>query len=217
MDLKKNVLKIIAVFVPLAVGAALAASRFTPVSGQQEISVPEPSHWVPFSALSRHVVSSGRVFVGRYFRASDGSTRYESGPSLDEVTAIGINNVSRATHCRWVKGSAAWVQQPMQLPRDGFVPSVHRYRGAELLTEKVEGLDIVRLARGHLVMIHAPALNFFVVAQTINNCEGKGTPCEDRYYDINIGEPPAELFELPAGVTPTILNTPGGIVRRGGR
>lgn len=81
----------------------------------------------------------------------------------------------------------------------------------------MEGLDIVQVTRGDLVMIHAPALNYFVVAETINNCTGLGRLCENRYYDIKIGEPPAQLFELPTDVSPTILNTPGGIIRGGGR
>src|SRR5216683_262693 len=83
-------------FVVLA-GVGLVRSSGHPAP-QQEASLvplqrPGQEQWVPFTATLNHVNDFGRVAVGRFYQASDGSTRSETGPSLNEINIIGIKNI----------------------------------------------------------------------------------------------------------------------------
>src|SRR5438067_2261311 len=84
--------------------------------------IPQPQNWVPFSAQIKRVYEkSGEVVVGRVYRSSDGSTRSETGPSLDAINTIGIKNISTRSFYMW-QGNDTWTAQPMELPPEGWHP-----------------------------------------------------------------------------------------------
>lgn len=200
----------------VAVLAGFSAQSGTPLRADVQDSglIPQPEQWVALAARSERVFESGRVMVGRYYRASDGSSRFESGPSFDEITAIGINNVPRRTHYRWTSQTGC-TEQPMELPPGGWRPPRRRISAAEtILRNSIEGFDVVKTERGDLTMLEAPQLNWLVLLEVIRNCGGSGADCRRRYSEIRLGEQRPELFEPLTCDTVTRLTDPGGIVRR---
>jgi hypothetical protein len=194
----------------------------------EQLDLPGPSQWIPFTAVVTITVSGDDLrVVGRFFRASDGSTRIETKPAEHEGDPlVSINNVSEATSYRG-RGNK-WTAAPMDIAPGEWRPrkfragapflSVYRYKlrlgrgegdvpidGA--LTAS-SGLDAYQMLNGSgTVMLLVPSLNFFpVVRQTL---AGR----REVYSEISQTEPDPSLFKPPLGVIVTQLSESRGIVR----
>ena len=95
----------------------------TPLVLAQEssVSLRLPDSWIPFSATIEIHRSHRIVAVGRFYRGSDGSTRAELGPSLDEVPTVTIKNMSRTSIWVW-DVDRGWTALPMDLGPWGTRP-----------------------------------------------------------------------------------------------
>jgi hypothetical protein len=181
---------------------------------QREI-ISQPSDWVPFSAELRRVhEKDGSLFVGHYYRSSDGSTRSETGPSLDNITSIGIKNVGQATFYYWSR-QKGWSLQPMDLPPWGWKP-VRTLMNKKMtrVPDMVEGFALIRVDTAGRVIYQAPELNLFVLVNLVK-CEwDPAAKCGTWYSTIKIAEPPREYFLPPSDQPIERIEKPGGIVRR---
>jgi hypothetical protein len=194
------------------------AVRYTAIDAASRAGqfVLQPTEWVPFSADVRHVKVSGAVSVGRFHRGSDGSTRSEAGPSLDDITVIAIENIRSRSFWVWNQHLGYWRSQPMDIPPDGWRPVPTRANIFTSVADKIEGFEVLRRGNsdGSFELV-APQLNLFPLVTTCPTARPPATAdCALRYYNIKIGEQPAELLELPAGAQVVPLAEPGGLVRK---
>jgi hypothetical protein len=186
-------------------------TRTGPQATRTEIA--QPAGWVAFEADLRIAApGSFQVTIGRFFRASDGSTRLVTYlPEAPEVKVISIKNISqlRAFIC---SPKVGWVSGPMTLPPGGWQPPrlYLELRGLSRRKDKIEGYELYQLVGGGGdVEFLAPGLNFFaLVTQKVK------TGQRWVYSNVRIGEQPSELFEPPAGAEVRHGTKPIGIVTR---
>ncbi len=169
----------------------------------QELS--QPPGWVAFEADLDTTYPPGadspRV-VGRYYRASDGSERWETGPVDGTVKVISITNVPNATMytARFGPDSpeGAWQSYSLDFPPGPYRPP--HYRLNEHLRaspEKIEGYTVYEMtSQAGDVMLKAPDLNFFTLKE-IRALNGRTR----TYHNIKRVEPASELFLPPPGAT----------------
>jgi hypothetical protein len=213
-----HVKSLVLVGVPLlTAGAIVLSSTLAGARGQsspQKTRIPGPSTWVPFAADLRTVADDGTVTVGRFYRNGDGSTRSQTGPSVVEITNIAIKNIPDVRFYTWNK-RRGWSEQPMQLPPDGWKPrSLVLTPDVTVLTEKLEGFDVIKITHGPSSMYEVPQLNFFPVV-TIRECTSapRTTVCGTWLSNIRIGEQPIEFFRPPSDQAVVPRSDPGGITR----
>jgi hypothetical protein len=175
-------------------------------------TIPAPTTWVPFDASIRQTDASGKVTpVGRFYRASDGSTRDDYALPGKPIAIINIRNIPKSTY--WVmQSSGKWFSYKMKLPAGGYKPRMQPTSmvGLETSTEKVEGFDVWRdnsPDRGVPVRFTAPQLNWFALRYEVNG--GK-----KEYYDVRVREQPRELFFPPPDAQVVDTGQWGGIVNK---
>lgn len=178
----------------------------------QPALVSQPTDWVPFSAQHERTNETGEVSVGRYYQSSDGSTRSETGPSLNSINVVLIKHIPTATFYKW-RPKEGWTQQPMELPPNGWHPRPTYASVFQDAAETVEGLRLLKRELGARTMFVAPELNLFPVMEKRTDC-APAVMCGSRYFNIHIGEPPSELFTPAANATTKQLSEPGGIKSR---
>ena len=201
-------------------GGWIASERVSPQAAAhaepQRQVVPTPEHWVPLSSNYDRDLEPGIRRPGMFYRGKDGSTRYDTGITLDAITAIAINNYTHERHYRWTKSQGFWSSQPMQLPPGGLL----KPRGFVVdaanppASEKFEEFDVLRFEQGDMVMLRAPQLNMLTVVETERNCKNTTADCTARHYNIRIGDQPAHLFEPPPGVKVVSKPEPSGVYRK---
>ncbi|MGE0123564.1 MAG: hypothetical protein AB7U25_11550 [Vicinamibacterales bacterium] len=181
--------------------------------GQTREYVQQPSEWVPFSAHIRRVnAADGFVSVGRFYRSSNGSTRSDTGPSLDQIDTIGIKNIDRVAFYLW-SIKLGWSQQPMSLPPDGWTPGLIVFNDAMTrVPERVEGFELIRHDAPPFTVFRAPQLNMFDVMRLIPCQFNTALMCGTWFSNFVVGEQPAELFAPPEGQPIAYNPQPGGIV-----
>jgi hypothetical protein len=191
-------------------------------TGNQQIQGPAgtvplgdaPGQWVPFSARTTRVFNPERVFIGTFYRASDGSTRSETGPPTGSVTSIAIKNMAEKLFYLWQPGRG-WESHPMQLPWGKYIHPVPEGTFSDRpIAEQIEGVDLIAMPpqSSGLVRYLAPQLNYFAV-KILEPCTTPGaTGCGFWLSDIRIGEQPTELFRPPPGAQVVRRSEPGGIV-----
>lgn len=177
--------------------------------------VEQPSTWVAFSADIRRVnAMTGAVSVGKFYRSSDGSTRSDTGSSLDRIDTIGIKNIRLVAFYLW-SDKTGWSQQPMTIPPDGWGPGKIVFN--ERMTrvpERIDGLELIKHDAPPYTVFRAPQLNMFELVKLLPCQFASPTPCGTWFANVQIGEQPPELFEVPAS-QPVVQNPqPGGIVLR---
>ena len=177
----------------------------TPQTGD----VPSPAGWVPFDATARRTDSDGKVnMVGRFYRASDGSTRLDTGPAGGPIGIIDIKNISNSTQYV-MQSTGKWVSYRMKLPSSGYRPLKRRTTvvGLEPYAETIEGFELYRYASANAgpIAFQAPSLNFFALVTEFN-----GT--RQEYHDVRIREQPKELFFPTPGTAVEDSGEYGGIV-----
>lgn len=174
--------------------------------------VQQPETWTPFSADIRRVnATNGEVHVGRFYRSADGSTRSDTGPSLDHINMIGIKNVAQAAFFTW-NDKLGWTQQPMTQPPEGWRPG--RVVFNERMTrvaEKVDGLDLIKHDAPPYTVYRAPQLNMFDVVKLLPCQFESSSPCGTWLSNIRIGEQPPGLFTPPTSASVNQNPDPGGI------
>jgi hypothetical protein len=207
---------LMAPLVGLAAAAVYARGASEHTRVQSEI-IAQPSEWVPFSAeLKRIHETDGAVFVGHYYTASDGSTRSETGPSFEKITSIGIKNIAQATFYLW-SPERGWTSQPMQLPPGGWkpIPTTFNERMTRV-SDTVEGFELIKHETAGRVLYKAPQLNLFILTNLVKCKFSDTTTCGTWFFNIRVGEQPAEYFVPPSDVRIDFVDKPGGIVWREG-
>lgn len=166
--------------------------------------LPQPDHWVPFSA-NVEIVGTGRdgstqVVRGRFWRGADGSTRLETGPSEDDVRVTSINNLTKEVTYVGPTKSGTWLEQPMPPPGPfGRKPIQYTTRmvGLTLNFGEVEGFKVHRYINPNGdEWLWAPDLNFFPLVRRM-----AGGRRLEQYSNVQVGDQASSLFEPPAGVT----------------
>lgn len=176
----------------------------------------QPNEWVPFSADVETTTPGAETETGRYFRNSEGSERFEATRPSDGATIIEILNLSESTYYINPRGRG-WITRPMDVsvatrrPRKMYaeMPRLVRYAfkldvgpGGSRKLRASQGFDayMYTTASG-TVRFMVPELNFFPVVMQQPAGHGK------TFFNIVIGEPPAELFFPPPGaaITPSSI------------
>lgn len=185
-------------------------------TAQQTEFVPQPSDWVPFSARTKRVFEDGTVFVGNFYRGLDGSTRSETGPSLDKITSIGIKNVGLREFYLW-SPERGWTRQPMELPPWGWTPIPRSWNSRMTsVPVAIEGFQVIQHTSSGRVRYLAPELNLYSLRE-VATCEWtEADACGRWVYDIRLETPPQSYFFPPINQPIEDLKEPGGIVRRRG-
>jgi hypothetical protein len=206
------IVQVAAVLIPLLAGGALVYGRALRSARQAgDGLVPQPSAWVPFAADIQIVSDMGQKLVGRVYRARDGSSRTDTGLSMDKMTVSGIKNIPQAKF--YLLSRDGWTVQPMELPPTGWVPTSFPARLVTRLAERVENFEVVRGETEREVSLFAPALNLYPIAQTFKKCAPGVVDCGTRLTNIVMGDQPADLFLPPGDATLVQLTKPGGIVK----
>jgi hypothetical protein len=186
------------------------------LSAQRPEVIAQPVTWIPFTADLRHVdETSGEIRLGRFYRASDGSTRSETGSTLDAIDTIAIKNISTRSFYLWSQDRGWWTAQPMDLPQRGWLP-VPRILTKEtvFVADKVERYNLVRSVTGNRVVYEAPQLNMFELTTIVACATAVISNCGTWYFNIRQGEPPNGYFKPRSGEQIVQLTAPGGIVRQ---
>ncbi|MEW5982688.1 MAG: hypothetical protein AB1806_09995 [Acidobacteriota bacterium] len=201
--------RVMAVTLPLLVVSIAVGREGLQDSPDQYRGKEQPLQWVSFSADVRTVVADGSETVGRFYRAADGSTRFEA--THGDETQIIINNFSQGTHYRLFRSPAVggtWTRQPLALPPGGVRPPMpkNEERPPDALPEQVSGHWVVRkVERNGAIRLIAPSLNGFALVEDVPGSR------RTEYTQVEIGDPDPRLFEPPAGEPVKVLSTPGGI------
>jgi hypothetical protein len=178
-----------------------------------------PQVWVPFSATYKHVNENGEVRVGRFYRASDGSTRSESGLEAGVMNIIGIKNISEGLFYLW-KPTTGWESRPMDVPSTGWKPRISKtVAPTNLVTDRVDGFALIKspMDRRGATTYEAPELNFMPL-RVATRCQVIGLDeCGVWLTEIIVGEQLPEYFKPPIGTSVARRSEPGGIVRQGPR
>jgi hypothetical protein len=191
---------VFAVVLPLVlIGVLVGLFRYSNSAAAAQVStpdaIPSPTEWVPFDASMRKVSPKEGTMEGRYYRRSDGSTRFDTGPTINNIRVISISNVANSEHYELTKGT--WKSYRMILPPEGYRPGARSFnitRGLEAWPEAVQGFEVVRLTtEDGLIRFQAPALNFFNLLT-----EFQGT--RQEFFDVRLREQPRELFFPPRDV-----------------
>jgi hypothetical protein len=177
---------------PLLLPLAMATAS------SQHPPIPAPDRWIAFEArLTETTVSGAPVLSGRYFQASNGSSRLDS----ERVSANGVvawsTIVNTVLGKRFVlePGRAEWDAYPLEPRKLGWDKPYQLSSGlANREGEPVNGMRTVVMEAPGLRQVLVPDLNFFAVWQSSNG--------QIRSYDqIALVEPSATLFEPPTGAT----------------
>jgi hypothetical protein len=212
--MSKKLLIVIALLLPpLIVVAVTYRTLMARADAAQQTSapgadVPAPAHWVAFTASAERVSSTSKL-RGEFYRTSDGSTRSQWRRSDNALRSVNILNVAQGTYYEFGR-NGEWCSHPMRLGPNGYHPPKMRTTNANLtpLNETVEGFAVYRLSGpSPVIETVAPELNFFPIVLT--NALGGS---QQRYFDIKIGEPAAELFLPPAAASVTAHINLMGIV-----
>lgn len=199
--------RIAAIVVPLVVVLTVCGGWFSTralrASDQDAVGT-----WSAFSATVRTTVPGSPDTLGRFHRASDGSTRFEATAAGE--TQVIINNFTQQAHYRLLVTPGrpeVWTRQPLWVPANGWHPPTHeRLRepaggGDEVL----DGFRVLRLTGPDGAMrLVALDLDYFPIVEEVPG--GRRT----AYSKIMRGDPGRALFEPPPGAVVKVLDTPVG-------
>jgi VWFA-related protein len=168
------------------------SSLFSGCSANSEAA--HSPRWVPFEAsFVRTDPNRSRPVAGRFYRASDGSTREETDTDDPERAMISITNLSRCIQYQFVNGR--WSSYPVKLPPGGVRPQEvpddsRRFSPAPA----VDGFEVLRFVNAQgIVQFQAPRLDYFPLA--VENPAGG----RQVFSSVRLGEQPEKWFEPPEG------------------
>jgi hypothetical protein len=173
---------------PLAI--ATAASQRAPI--------PAPEHWVGFQArLTETTVGGAPVLSGRYYQATNGSSRLDSERQSANGPITWSNVVNTVLGKRFIldPGATAWDSYPLESRKIGWDrPYQFSSNLAARDGEPFNGMPTIVMEGPDLRQVLVPQLNFFPIWQSSNG--------QIRRYDqVELEEPPATVFEPPQGST----------------
>ena len=192
---------IIPPLIVLALAGRVAYGRLQPPPPDGLIDAPD--RWVPFQADVLVTSTDGLPVHGRYYRASDGSFRLETGPDFDDIKVISIKNASEGAAYLWseVIGWATFQSITSSVPprfRENSAMRLHEYRlafrpGESGSTQAVSGgFEVyVNIQGSGVVAYSAPALNFHRLL--LIRPDGR----YEKHYNVEITEPDRSLFRPP--------------------
>jgi hypothetical protein len=192
---------------PLAVVGVYARTLAVrlPVA-QSDEAVEAPADWVAFGAKVTITHPKNPTVYGRYWRASNGSERLDTGPAPADMKVITIRSVPELT--LYLFGPRGWTREPMELLNSGRplpwkkgLPNwqLHPYRLALAKGESGSltastGFSAYRVTTGQgIVTFKVAELNLFDVVR--QRPDGR----HEVYSEIELGEPAPALFIPPAG------------------
>lgn len=197
--------------VPPAIGmtvGALRASALLAPAIQQAADAPD--HWVALSADVTITKPGGSPVVGRFFRASDGSRRLETGPAPNNVQVVSILNASEGQEYVYSPGTGWFVRTVAGMTPGDYRPrvllsnrpdlSAYPYRLAlrqgesGSLTAATGFRAYQQTAPDGTTKLIVPELNFLEAVMRSPN--GR----TESYTNIVLAEPPSAVFHPPAGV-----------------
>jgi hypothetical protein len=166
----------------------------------QVAAIPQPAGWTAFDAYWKMLEPSQSVnLVGRFHRASDGSTRQESYNDRGELLHLRIINIHKKETYRYVAQTQRWTMQRVQYPESGYTtPPGWRVDtpGLTQMAQAYEGLPAYEFRdRDGYVRTMVPALNFHPV-----RLSGPGGYSR-QFTNIRIRPQSADLFLPPRDVT----------------
>jgi hypothetical protein len=183
----------------------------TPVKAIQDDTIAAPEDWVAFDADFRKSKPDGSIDIsGRFYRASDGSTR-EDWFAKSQLKMIQIQNVPLSKYYLWRSDTPnMWEDHDMKLPPFGHHP-LKRHMSMEGLSgvaAPIAGHQVFRyLDKSNTMELQSPALNFFPLV-----LEDLTTGTRQEYTNIVKREPATELFVPPPGAVLEHRFEPMGIV-----
>lgn len=181
---------------PLFCAGAVAYTRAPAPPPVQTID--QPSSWVAFSADLERTNERGDLFSGHIYRASDGSTRFETGAGRPptEMTLIGIQNIAQKASYHWDRRNG-WTAGPIELPSQLWQPHAVRQSGYSDTDEKLEGFRLLKATGPTWASWSAPELNMYTVKREHYDCGSVGVTCYMKLLNIRLGEPSPALFQPP--------------------
>jgi hypothetical protein len=208
---------IIAIFVPLmlvlgvVVGRSRAAIEPASQSSSEARPIDAPTEWVAFSADFVKGQPGMPEVVGRYFRSSTGSDRLESGTPQELDRTVFIRNIAQSLYYSKRKdldGKTFWLVGTMKLPPGGWKPKQVAENDSTrvMLSQEVEGRQVVQVTSRDFVALMAPSLNFHTLVK-----RKISTGYYEIYRNVTIVEPSSDLFEPPSGVELRRTETVAGI------
>lgn len=82
------------------------------------------------------------------------------------------------------------------------------------VSETVEGFELLRYETNGRMVYQAPSLNLFTLVMLVPCQFDPSAKCGTWYSNIQLGEPPAELFMPPTSAEIVPNSEPGGIIER---
>jgi hypothetical protein len=162
---------------------------------------------VPFSAAGRSLHHGVLQSEMRYYRDANGSFRIDAS-ATGAPTLITINDrVRRVIILRGESGEWSEAPMPSNMARRGPLQEA-RMPGLASVGETRDGLLLHKYSvRDGGVELLAPELNFFPVRK-----EKDGVV--EEYFDVRIGNQPAELFAPPTGAPVRVVGAIKELNRR---
>ena len=163
------------------------------------------------------IFRAGESVVGKLYRASDGSTRNETGPAPGRVNIIGIKNMSERLYYIW-RPESGWESRPLDLPGGRYIqPREGAPAGGIRLEETLDGLSLIKMPIDEqgITEYLAPELNYYTVRASMPCNDGQGSGCGLWLVDVKVGEQPAHLFVLPSGEAAAARTEPSRTQRGG--
>lgn len=177
----------------LAFAGRYVRANFIPqdAASQTVELIPQPSSWQPFEAQLTVTKPGAPTLSGYYYRASDGSDRYDEATADGSIRALTIVNVRSGWQyaCNLVRNvctrTATEKTRPIALRRvttQGLVKS----------DQKIEGYELYEYTDASgLTHLQAPALNFASLVS--HRADGSVF----ALTHIRLGEPSPSLFVPP--------------------
>ena len=164
-----------------------------------------PATWIPFTADVVVVEHGGKV-QEKYYRNSENSRRVEAFSPFTSDILITIHNMSeRMTYYRDQHGM--WSSTPL-LPSMVILtppqrPMLPRNGKVELLEKGIEGRTAYKISTASQDVVVVPELNYLDVRTELRQA-GKVR----EFSNIRVGEPAANLFVPPTGVSVRRVSNP---------
>jgi hypothetical protein len=185
----------------MMMSASVGAQQPPVFPGDMSDPYPQPTTWTAVEAA----VKVNGAPAGRFWRASDGSTRLERlTPDAAGVT-IQIRNIPQAKYYVY-RPLGGWTVHPMVLPTGGWhpVPVSRRALGSKVADVPFEVYE----QRKSLTVIErrVPQLNFLIVSEVLPDGTNR------TLTDLQLREPALSLFQPPAKTTVASSTIAAGIV-----
>lgn len=183
-------------------GIGYGVGRAVPPTPQQEQPPPRPmtqlpvgpAHWVPFKGTATVTELGQSPRLRRFYRRSDGSTRYENFSPDQTQVLVTIHNLS--TGLLYVKGpDDQWSSMPSQKDQQPAPTLTYPSAWIAPSTENILGYETYRVKQSGSVAWLAKDLNYFEIRAEYGDKFVRVT----EFTSIERIEPEGELFVPPPG------------------